>query len=411
MNREKIFSLAERWNEYFIYGFIFFTPVGHGGAAVCFGFLALCFVLRKIVRPDFHFLEKSENLWLLLFFVFCALSLFNSGPYLQKSLKALFFKWSEYILVFLLVREALAQPAKLKRVGQAILIVATIIAIDSFIQFFWGSDLFYSRQLLLDPGFRAITATFKNSNDLASYLGFVIMVPLAMAVAAPTQKARWILGMLTLVLGICLLLTFSRGGWLGFLGGLFLMILVSRRWKVLLPVLFLFIVAILMNSSIAERAIADLPLGAGQQTGGLSDRSKIWGMGFQLIRENPLLGKGLGTFMDYCGQRLLTVSANYAHNCYLQIWAESGIFSLVFFLLFVVTIFWKGIAAFKKQENALLLGLLCGLFAFLIHSFFDTQLYSVSQSFLFWSMLGVFAAATQNTSGPSGTSGPGSTPE
>ena len=97
------------------------------------------------------------------------------------------------------------------------------------------------------------------------------------------------------------------------------------------------------------------------------------------------------------------MSANYAHNCYLQIWAESGIFSLLAFLLFLGTIFWKGIRSFLKTHNPLTLGLLCGLFAFLIHSFFDTQFYSVAQSFLLWSMLGLLAAASQNKAADSKT--------
>jgi len=95
MNKEKILALTETWNECFFYAFIFFTPIGNAGGEICFGFLALCFVIRKILRPDFRFLKQTEHLWLLLFFVFCGLSLVNSGPFLQKSLKALFLKWGE----------------------------------------------------------------------------------------------------------------------------------------------------------------------------------------------------------------------------------------------------------------------------------------------------------------------------
>ncbi|MFA7254815.1 MAG: O-antigen ligase family protein [Candidatus Omnitrophota bacterium] len=303
-------------------------------------------------------------------------------------------------MVFLFVREMLTSPVKLRRTGWVILTVAAILGIDGLVQFFTGHDFFYARPL--QPGFnyQAITATFKNSNNLASYLGLVTPVALAMAVTATTQKARWAFGMLTIILGACLLLTFSRGAWIGFLCGLLFMILISRRWKVLLPALLLFVMAILLNSSLATRAIPVLSLATGQQTAGFSERSEILGIGFQLIRENPFLGKGLGTFMDYCGQRAVNTHTDYAHNCYLQIWAESGIFSLIAFLLFIGTLLGKGVQVFKKDGRPLLLGLLGGIFAFLIHSFFDTQLYSVAQSFLFWSMLGILAAASENVAVP-----------
>ncbi len=403
MNKEKIYSITETMNEWALYAFIFFSPLGNAGGEICFGLLALCFVIRKILRPDFSFLKKTEHLWLLLFFVFCGLSLINSGPYLQKSLKALFLKWGEYAMVFLLVREMLTNPVTLKRAGWAILTVAAIIGIDGLIQFFTGHDLFYARPVIPFANFNALTAQFKNSNNLASYLGFVTPVALAMAVTATTQRSRWIFWPLTITLGACLLLTFSRGAWLALLCGLLLMIVISRPWKMLLLALLIFVMAIFINSSLSARAIPVLSLATGQPTAGFSERSELMGIGFQLIRENPFFGKGLGTFMDYSGQRVVNTHADYAHNCYLQMWAESGIFSLLAFLLFLGILLGKGLKAFKRSSDPLLLGLLGGIFAFLIHSFFDTQFYSVSQSFLLWSMLGVLAAATQNNAPASKT--------
>ena len=396
MNKDKISSVIETWSEFFIYGFILFTPLGNAGGEIFFGLLAVCFVIRKALHPDFHYLKETEYLWLLFFFIFCGLSLINSGPYLGKCLKALFLKWGKFILVFLIFREMLTSQLRLKRVTWAILIVAAIIGIDAMVQFFRGTDLFYSRPSLPGSDYHALTATFKNSNNLASFLGLVTLVALAMAATAKTLKLRWILWTLTTVLGTCLLLTFSRGAWIGFSGGLLLMIFISRRWKVLLPVLFFFFLAIFLNSSTAQRAIPVYSLATGRSTAGFSERTQILGIGFQLIRENPFLGKGLGTFMDYSRQRSPTQAAEYAHNCYLQIWAESGIFSLLAFLFFIGTMLGKGVKAFKRNEDPLLLGLLGGIFAFLIHSFFDTQFYSLAQSFLFWSMLGILAAATQN---------------
>jgi len=395
MTKERIFSAAETWSEYFLYGIVFFTPLGHAGAFICLGFLGLCFAVRKILRPDFTFLKGSECLWLLLFFLFCGLSLINSGPYLQKSLWALLFKWGGYLVVFLFFREAMTDPIKRKRIGWVILATAAIIGIDSLVQFFTGTDLFYARPILEAPYYQAITATFKNYNDLASYLGVVTLIALAMTVAA-TQKLRWILWVLTMTLEACFLLTFSRGAWLGFFAGLLLMVIISRQWKALLPVIILAIVAISLNASLAMRIISSLSLTISQQAGDHGGRSELWNVAFQMIRENPFLGKGLGTFMDYCGQRVPLGYGNYAHNCYLQIWAESGIFSLVAFLSFVGIVLGKALKAFKRKREPLLLGLLCGIFAFLIHSSLDTQLYSVSQSFLFWSMLGVLAAAAQD---------------
>lgn len=401
MNKEKVFSVTKTLNECFLYAFIFFTPIGNAGSEICFGLLALCFVIRMILRPDFSFLKKAEHGWLFLFFIFCGLSLINSGPFLQKSLKALFLKWGEYALVFLFFREALSNnPVRLKRAAWTILTVAAIIGADSLFQLFTGRDFFYAWPLIQGPYFQALTATFKNSNNLSSYLVFVTLVALAMTATASARKWRWILGILTMILGACLLLTYSRGAWAAFLCGILLMILISKHWKILLPFLLLFVMTIFLNASLSARAVPVLSLATGHPTAGFSERSELMGIGFQLVRENPFLGKGLGTFMDYSGQQVVNTHADYAHNCYLQMWAESGVFSLLAFLLFVGTFLWKGIRVFKRSGDPILLGLLAGIFAFSIHCFFDTQLYSVAQSFLFWSMLGALAAASQTVSFP-----------
>jgi O-antigen ligase len=77
----------------------------------------------------------------------------------------------------------------------------------------------------------------------------------------------------------------------------------------------------------------------------------------------------------------------------LQIWAETGIFSLLSFLIFLTLLLGRGIKAFMINQNSLVLGLLCGISGFLVHSFFDTHLYSLQLAFLFWSMAGLLVAA------------------
>ena len=95
--------------------------------------------------------------------------------------------------------------------------------------------------------------------------------------------------------------------------------------------------------------------------------------------------------MDYCVLYTNSFGAYYAHNCFLQIWAESGIFSLLSFLLFVGYVFYKSIKAglrIPKSLNFFLLtGMSAGLLGFLVHSFFEVHLYSFQLSFLFWTFL------------------------
>ncbi|OQB12418.1 MAG: hypothetical protein BWY16_00474 [Candidatus Omnitrophica bacterium ADurb.Bin205] len=97
--------------------------------------------------------------------------------------------------------------------------------------------------------------------------------------------------------------------------------------------------------------------------------------------------------MNYCGEYTKSLSGYYVHNCFLQIWAESGIFSLLAFLLLVGYVFYRCIKVIIKTPKSLssfiLIGLTGGLMSLLVHSFFDVHLYSFQLSFLFWIVLGL----------------------
>ena len=396
--KEKIADIAERVGRFFFFGLILFIPIGNAGVETCFGFVLICFLIKKIIRPDFAFLKKPEHILLLLFFIFCGLSMVNSGPYIKKSLTALFLKWFKYIGLFLITQDLLSNEKYIKRAMAAVLVVGGIIGIDAIAQFFIGFDLFRNNPAFVvhipnGTACRGLTASFKHYNGFGAYL--IVVLSLATALLFSPKKLnlpepkRVLLFLLAGLLAVCLLLAGSRGAWLGFICGLALMILLCRQYKRLILLTGSFIGALIIFPALRERIFSTL------RPEGDSLRLDVWSAAFQLIRENPFLGKGVGTFMAYYHQQRPDVSPVYAHNCYLQIWAETGIFSLLAFIFFFSLILYKGIKVYRKNLNPFLLGLICGLFGFLIHCFFDSHLYSLQLAFLFWLMLGSLVAATK----------------
>ncbi len=132
------------------------------------------------------------------------------------------------------------------------------------------------------------------------------------------------------------------------------------------------------------------------QSGGDSDRFKYWQVAFTMFKENPFLGKGLGTFMPYFSKYMPGLYPAYAHNCFLQILAESGIFSLFAFLGFLYLVIYRGIRRFFIKRNPVLLGGICGLIGFLTHSFFEVNLYSLPLATLFWIWIGIVSALSSD---------------
>ena len=435
MIRKKIEIFADRALEYTLYGMIFYIPISNALIESLFVFALLFFVIKKMAKPEFKFLENYTYLFLMFFLYFSIASFINSGIYFEKSVKALFFKWLEYILMFIVVHDTFLN--KPKRLWIAILIflsVSGLIAIDGIFQQLTKIDFIRHRSWFY------VTASFKNPNDFGAYLVAIGLMVIALLfygtgkyktlshttetsqrrvlesrqrrdeVSCSSLKKQYrykkiafgdnfgaifsgwkTLSLLAVLLNICLILTFSRGAWIGFLAGLFLLIFFSKKKKIFY-VLVCNIMSFILIPALRSRVLNTF------QPGGDAFRFTIWPVAISMIKENPFLGKGVGTFMAYFSKYPTDLSPQYAHNCFLQIWAETGIFSLISFLLFAGLLLYQGIKKFRKDNDPVLLGLVCGAFGFLVHSFFDTNLYSLQLATLFWVLMGLISAKVSSNS-------------
>lgn len=390
--KERCLRILDYAGEYSLYGLIFFIPISSAGIEIFFGFILLFYLLKKIIKPDFIFFKSYMHLFLLFFFLFSALSLFNSGYYIIKSFKALFFKWAEYIALFLIVADTLRNSKKRIYICLFILLgVGCLVGIDALSQRFTGIEFLRHKSMVeinKESGLYGVTASFHHYNDFGTYLVFILSLAIALFVSKQKKLYKIALFLLIILLIAGLLLTFSRASWLGFITSLVLMLLISRKFKQLLPILGIFIILLIFIPIAKERAAF-----TSQYTEG-AGRFIIWQSAFRMITERPFLGNGLGTFMDYFHKYTPNLYTQYAHNCFLQIWSESGIFSLLSFLCFIGLLLFKGIKTFRVTNDYFLLGLTCGIFGFLVHSFFDTPLYSLQLATLFWSMLGFVVVLT-----------------
>lgn len=377
--------------EYAFYGTIFFIPISIALTGVFVGIANVLFLFKTILSRDFTAIKSNKTLFLLLlfFFIFMSLSLFNSGPLITKSIKALFLKWGRFPLLLWAIIDTFRDTKRITKAVGFILFSAALVGLTVFTQRFLGFEFLRGRTL---PSFSTpVTGPFKNQNDLAAYL--ICIIPIVLSFSLWRWKnivAKSGLFLITGVLITSSILTFCRGGWVGLISGLIYIILLSNykrieKWFVLIFFsTFIFFIP-------ATTAIFYFMRGRGDAFRFLLARG-AWGM----IRETPFLGKGIGTFMDYCARYTNNLGALYAHNCYLQIWAESGIFSLLCFLSLVGYIFYRSIKLSLRMPKSLdfflLMGLSAGLVGFLVHSLFDTDLYSFQLSFLFWIILSLTVA-------------------
>ncbi len=111
-------------------------------------------------------------------------------------------------------------------------------------------------------------------------------------------------------------------------------------------------------------------------------RLEYWKEALGIIQAHPLAGIGLGNF-DLKASR-------YAHNSYLQIWAEMGALGLFAFIWIAYTVLKSCIKnpaqlPYKRQAACLLAASL----VFLVHNFLDFTFFLPEVAFVWWVILGL----------------------
>ncbi len=386
--KDKFYNYFKFINEYALYGLLFFLSISNALVEIFVVLTFFGFVGRKIIKPDFKYLKFWPNIFLLLFLFFSAFSLFNSGVYFNKSLHALLGKWMQYLGICVIVQDSVTDQKIIKRGIFIFLIGAALAVFSGLSQYFFGIEFLRNKIMsITDAGMRTITSSFAHHNDFGAYL--VVILSLAAALLSADNSFGFnAISLLILAMSstLAIILTFSRGSWLAMsISFIFMLILSRKNLKRLIPI-FLVIIAMFLFPSFYERLFLTF------KAGGDSDRFRYWLVAWKMINKHPFFGMGVGTFMANFSKFLPDSNISYAHNCYLQIWAETGIFALFSFGGFIVSFVYFGIKRFIVSRDFVLLGLLSGTVGFLAHSFFDTNLYSLRLAILFWVWVGLIIA-------------------
>jgi O-antigen ligase len=221
---------------------------------------------------------------------------------------------------------------------------------------------------------------FVTPNTLGGYLAMIIPLTL-------TYKNRfWLIPLLS----FALLLTKSVGAILSiFLASAIYFYLQGKLEKK--KILFLSgLVAVLGLIFIARTAFQKQHL---QPIFSAITRFNYWQDTLRIIRASPFIGVGPGNFD--------LMKSRYAHNSYLQIWAEMGIFGLGSLLWLIVLILRKGLANIRDSAyKNKILALTAANAVFLLHNFVDFSFFLPEVSLIWWVILGLLFSYTNEWSPP-----------
>jgi O-antigen ligase len=265
-------------------------------------------------------------------------------------------------------------------------------------------------------GGMGMSGWMEDENDLALALNVALGVAMFLFMETTSKTKRLLLaGTMTLMIAT-MVVTMSRGGFVGLAAlALYLVIVSPRRMTVVLLIalavggLFLFAPSRYWDEVRSIR-------GADQEGDTGEQRMYFWGMGWRMYLDHPVVGVGTRNYgiqapyyedPNRAEATGLHAWGRVAHSLYVTLISEQGTIGAVLFLL-TIGFGWRARRRIKKESrqhpddpelrSALLLatGLSAGMFALLVTGAFITVIYYP----LLWVLAGFFGSLDAVTRGP-----------
>lgn len=266
-----------------------------------------------------------------------------------------------------------------------------------FLQYLTGSyetTTWTDTQLFSDISGR-IYSTFQNPNVFGEYLLFLIPLALAMFLIAKEKLHKVVYGGCLLAAGVCLILTYSRGCWLGLIAGMGLFLLLLYK-KTLIPLFFLapFSIFVIPDNIINRfMSIGNL------KDGSTAFRVYVWRGTVEMLGKLWPTGAGLGNYsfeVAYAPFAYMDIMAPHSHSLYFHLLSETGLFGFLVFVFLAYFILRQLFLVYKhpksREMQILAIALVSGFAAFLIQGFFDNTFYNYRMYMLFFALLSLAAS-------------------
>ncbi len=381
---------------------VIFTPLAYGGVTPIGALLvqgitattAAWWVLAMTRKGRWRFVRTSIDGPVSAFLAVAALSLLWSVyPYATK---IELYKLATYVTILYLVQNVLPDFRDLTRLTWSIALFGGAFATLGLLR---PEELLVQIPVyapIADQGLdRGLRLTFVNRSNFAGYLEMVCWLCTGLALASRGTR-RILLLVLGAYAALAVLLSLSRGGMIGLIGGYLGIIVCSslrrddRRQLPWLAGLGVFVALALAGLAAAEPVVRRLEsLGAPMAAGEV--RFAMWRECLTMIADRPWLGFGFGTYA-YASPRFQSEATarfviEHPHNEYLERAAELGVLGIGPAIVGMVIALFAAIRGLRRQSDNqrrwLGFGALAACGSLLIHDVVEFQFSLPSNAILF----------------------------
>jgi len=385
------------------------------------------YLLEISKEKNITYKKNKMNLPILLFIILMGFSFAKDGALVIGFREFIIFLM--YFILYFLVINNLKDGAQFKLFIQLFFIASSFVALYTFLHYYNLISYLQEYGLIFSP--------IGQKNWTSNYLALIFPLMFCFFLLEENKKNKSIYFLLLSITYTTLVICQSRGIWISlgltlifgiFLISKFKLINIfyrNKKWLILLLSTFLIITLIYSTDNPLNRSALTVPQRAlstfDEQDPSINTRILIWKTTFEMIKDKPLWGSGIGTFklnyLDYQAEFLkdnpyyikYSGKAGEAHNEYLQMVAEIGLLGLGTFIM-ILFIFYNLTLNFLKEEKdskkkLVCWGLILGIICFLIHSLFTFPLHVPALGSAFFIMIALTAVYIKDFNLPEGKLG------
>lgn len=324
-------------------------------------------------------------------------------------------KLTLYLLFFAFAARTLRRPAARSWLITLYLHISLIVSVYGLRQWFFGAKALATWVDPTSPDAKTtrVYSYLNNPNLLAGYLLPAVLLSLAAIFIWQSWLQKALAVTMLGVNGACLILTFSRGGWIGLVAALSVFSLLSVFWysqllnpfwrKWALPIaigslLAIVLFAILFVPPVRDRVFS-MFLGRGDSSNNF--RINVWTAVIEMIKDRPILGIGPGNnafnkiYPFYQKPRFTALSA---YSILLETMVETGLIGFAVFLWFLGVTLNQGWIQLQRlrmlgnRDGFWLIAAIAIILGMLAHGTVDTVWYRPEVNTLWWLTVATIAS-------------------
>jgi putative inorganic carbon (hco3(-)) transporter len=320
-----------------------------------------------------------------------------------------------YLLLFALCARVLRSPRLRSWIIVLYLHISLIVSVYGLRQWFFGATALAT---WVDPESPLSKTTrvysyLGNPNLLAGYLLPAVIFSLVAIFAWQSWLKKALALTMLIVNTAALVLTFSRGGWIGLVVAVLAVMALLVYWKSVemppfwrtwsLPIVLggligVLVLAVLLIPQFRERVFS---IFADRKDSSNNFRRNVWDAVFEMIRDRPIfgIGPGHGSFNKvyplYQRPRFTALSA---YSIFFEVTVETGFVGLACFLWLLIVTFntallqVRRLRKLRNGEGFWLIGAIAILLGMLAHGTVDTVWYRPEVNTLWWLIVALIAS-------------------